>query len=231
MLRRLLFAWLLLVAGVVHAAAHDSGLRWNQLSALQRTALAPLQHDWPRFSADRKRKWLDIAQRYAAMSPAQQSVLHKRMSAWIRMTPEQRRRARENFLAAGRAPQLKRQRAWQRYQRLPAAQRHALARQAHQPPRIPGRVAQYGLRRPAAAAPGRVATPTAKPGPAGKPAASATAPSRAPAAASAPLRMPAAASGAAPLRPPAAAAPAASPPAKAAAAAPAGTKAKPAAAR
>ena len=115
MARRWLLACLwILAAGWAHAAAHGGALRWDQLSGGQRAALAPLQHEWPHFSADRRRKWLDIAARYPAMSPAQQSVLHQRMSAWVRMTPEQRRQARENYLAAGRAPQIRRQRAWSR---------------------------------------------------------------------------------------------------------------------
>jgi hypothetical protein len=68
------------------------------------------------------------------------------------MTPQQRRLARQNYLATGRASLGKRQRAWQRYQQLPAAQRHALARQAHQPPQAPGRVGQFVLHRPPAPA-------------------------------------------------------------------------------
>ncbi len=149
MLGRLLALMLLAAALAFPVGARAAGPQWSQLSAQQRTALAPLQREWPRFDADRKRKWLDIAARYPAMSAAQRQMLQRRISDWVRMTPQQRRIARANYLATGRASLGKRQRAWQRYQQLPPAQRHALARQAHQPPQAPHRVGQFVLHRPA----------------------------------------------------------------------------------
>jgi hypothetical protein len=148
MLGRLLALMLLVAALAFPVGARAAGPQWSQLSAQQRTALAPLQREWPRFDADRKRKWLDIAARYPAMSAAQRQMLQRRISDWVRMTPQQRRIARANYLATGRASLGKRQRAWQRYQQLPPAQRHALARQAHQPPQAPHRVGQFVLHRP-----------------------------------------------------------------------------------
>jgi hypothetical protein len=153
MLGRLFASMLLAAALAFPVSARAAGPQWNQLNAQQRTALAPLQREWPRFDADRKRKWLDIAARYPAMSSEQRAMFQKRMSDWVRMTPQQRRVARDNYLATGRASLSKRQRAWQRYQQLPAAQRHALARQAHQPPPAPRRVGQFGLHRPPPAHP------------------------------------------------------------------------------
>ncbi len=117
---------------------------WSHLTVMQKQALAPLESEWPRFDANRKRKWLDIAARYPAMSPAQRNVLHRRMAEWIKMTPLQRRLARENYLATGRASLQKRKQAWTHYQQLPEAKKHELAREAKAPPAAPGHVGQYG---------------------------------------------------------------------------------------
>lgn len=123
-------------------------LSWQQLSPMQKEALAPLQPEWERFNADRKRKWLNIASRYPAMSPAQRATLHHRMTAWVNMTPQQRRMARENFLATGKAPLDSRKEAWERYQKLPDAEKRKLAREAKLPPQAPGSVSHFGAEEP-----------------------------------------------------------------------------------
>ncbi|MBW8074678.1 DUF3106 domain-containing protein, partial [Metallibacterium scheffleri] len=99
-LRRIAALSLVLVlgacAGWAWAAAPAAGnADWQHLSPMQREALAPLQREWPRFSADRKRKWLNIAARYPAMSPQQRQMLQRRMVEWVHMSPRQRRIARE----------------------------------------------------------------------------------------------------------------------------------------
>ncbi len=112
---------------------------WQHLSAMQRQALAPLQGEWAGFSADRRRKWLNIASRYSAMSQQQREILQKRMVEWVHMSPGQRRLARENYLATGRAPVQSRRKAWERYQQLSPQQRKALAHEGHKaltPPHV-----------------------------------------------------------------------------------------------
>jgi hypothetical protein len=116
---------------------------WQQLTPMQKEALGPLQTEWERFNADRKRKWLNIAARYPAMSPQQRATLHRRMSEWVHMTPQQRRLARENFLATGKAPLDSRKEAWERYQKLPEAEKRRLAHEAKSPPKAPGSVSRY----------------------------------------------------------------------------------------
>lgn len=156
---------------------------WQQLTAQQRAALAPLQTEWDRFGIDRKRKWLDIAARYPLMSAEQQATLHRRMGDWVRMTPQQRMAARENYLATGKAPTAARRQAWENYQKLPDAKKRELARQAKAPPATPARLRQYGTstrnRRPKP-----VASAAARPSVPSHPAASAAAavPATAPAA-------------------------------------------------
>ncbi|MHB1669705.1 MAG: DUF3106 domain-containing protein [Thiomonas sp.] len=116
---------------------------WQQLTPMQQAALGPLQAEWPHFDADRKRKWLNIAARYSAMSPEQRTTLHQRMVEWVHMSPQQRRQARENFLATGKAPLDSRKQAWERYKKLPEAEKRALAREAKRPPHTPGHVGRY----------------------------------------------------------------------------------------
>ena len=141
-----LFATLLLAMASAPADATgptQSPPSWAQLSPMQKEALGPLQAEWPHFDADGKRKWLNIASRYPAMSLPQRATLHHRMTEWVHMTPQQRRLARENFLATGKAPLNTRKEAWERYQKLPEARKHELAREAKSPPHVPARVGRY----------------------------------------------------------------------------------------
>ena len=143
---RLLFATLLFAMAAAHVDATEpthSLPSWEQLSPMQKDALGPLQTEWAHFDADRKRKWLNIASRYPAMSLPQRATLHHRMTEWVHMTPQQRRLARENFLATGKAPLDTRKEAWERYQKLPEARKHELAREAKSPPHAPGHVGRY----------------------------------------------------------------------------------------
>jgi len=102
-------------------------LSWEQLPAAQRLVLLPFAAEWDTFSDARKRKWLKIASRYAKMSTTAQRRLHARMVEWIRMTPEQRRVARENYLVSKKLPAQTRENAWRAYQQLPQEQKEKLA--------------------------------------------------------------------------------------------------------
>lgn len=146
LLRQLVLALLLGLAGSVGAGAPPPRTPppptpmqpgWAQLTPQQRDALGPLQSEWSHFGPERQRKWLDIAARYPAMSPQQQATLHRRMSDWVRMTPEQRTIARRNYLVSSSTSLQSRQQAWQKYQQLPDARKHELARQARALPATP----------------------------------------------------------------------------------------------
>ena len=105
----------------------DNPLAWAHLSDAQHAALAPFAAEWNEFSDERKRKWLKIASRYPKMSADAQKRLHERMAEWVRMTPEQRRVARENYQVSKELPAQARQRAWKAYQQLPEEQKERLA--------------------------------------------------------------------------------------------------------
>ncbi|KML51913.1 membrane protein [Burkholderia cepacia] len=102
-------------------------LSWARLTPAQHAALAPFADQWDGFSDARKRKWLKIASRFAKLTPDDQKRLQDRMTEWARMTPEQRRVARENYQSAKELSAQARERAWKAYQQLPEEQKERLA--------------------------------------------------------------------------------------------------------
>jgi hypothetical protein len=113
------------------ALTADSPLAWNRLTEAQHAALAPFAKLWDSFSDERKQKWLKIASRYHKMSPEAQERLHRRMEEWARMTPDQRKVARENYQVSKSVPLDKREKAWDAYQKLPDEQKKKLAASEH----------------------------------------------------------------------------------------------------
>jgi len=112
-------ALLLVAPAMGQAPAPASGPGWNQLTTAQRDALAPLAGQWSTIPPESKRKWLEIADKYPRLSPDGQSRMQARMADYARLTPEQRRTARENFQRAYELPRDKRESAVQQYQSLP----------------------------------------------------------------------------------------------------------------
>ncbi|MBY4895735.1 DUF3106 domain-containing protein [Cupriavidus sp. AU9028] len=133
---------------VTSAGAAQPG--WAQLSPAQRELLAPLAADWNSLSEVNRRKWLRIAARAEALDPAEKTRLQQRMAEWVRMTPEQRRLARENFQIHRTVPTERKAQAWDRYQQLPEDRKRELAKT--EPATRPGAVtALPSARNPAAA--------------------------------------------------------------------------------
>lgn len=100
---------------------------WSELTVVQQRILAPLSPEWNGLPELARRKWLQIAQAYPRFTPAQQQRLQARMADWIKLTPEQRHRARENFQTTKSVPVQKKSEAWQRYQHLSDDQKKELA--------------------------------------------------------------------------------------------------------
>ncbi|AOJ10801.1 DUF3106 domain-containing protein [Burkholderia mayonis] len=109
----------------------SSPLSWARLTPPQRVALAPFANQWDSFSDERKRKWLKIAARFPKMSPEVQKRLQERMTEWVRMTPEQRRVARENYVVSKDLSAQAREKAWKAYQQLSPEQKEKLAAAEH----------------------------------------------------------------------------------------------------
>lgn len=112
--------------------AAEQGPRWQELSAQQRSALKPLERDWPGIDAPRKQKWLEIASRYHSLPPAEQARMSARMTQWATLSPNERGQARQNFQEARQLTPQERQARWEAYQALTPEQRRQLA--ASRPP-------------------------------------------------------------------------------------------------
>jgi len=103
---------------------------WKDLSPAQLVALEPLQPEWDQLAGVSKKKWLDIANRYASMKPDEQARVHERMAEWVKMTPEQRSQVRRNFSRAQRIDPGQKSAQWEEYQQLPDEQKKELAAKA-----------------------------------------------------------------------------------------------------
>jgi len=87
--------------------------------------LAPLKEDWSTLDTARRKKWVKVANGYPKLKPDAQKRLQARMQHWAKLTPEQRRVAREKYLAIKKMPPEKRAHVksqWQQYQQSLASQ-------------------------------------------------------------------------------------------------------------
>ncbi len=103
---------------------------WAELTADQQKVLAPLKADWESLEPERRHKWIGIAKRYPAMTVQSQERVQRRMQAWSRLSPEQRRQARETYKQIVKVPPEKRgnlREQWAEYQTLSPQERAAPA--------------------------------------------------------------------------------------------------------
>lgn len=103
---------------------------WATLSRPQQVALEPLAAEWDRMEGVRKQKWLEIANRFASMKPDEQARVHERMREWVKLTPDQRRLARENYTLSKKIDAGQKSEQWEKYQQLPEEQKKQLAAEA-----------------------------------------------------------------------------------------------------
>jgi hypothetical protein len=94
---------------VANAQSIKQNPAWGQLTPEQQKILAPIQGEWEKLDAPRKRKWIGITQRYPKMKPEEQARLQKRMQEWATLTPDQRRAAREKYREFEQLPTEERQ--------------------------------------------------------------------------------------------------------------------------
>lgn len=135
--RQLCRAWIgLALVTTTASCAFAQGLQatgpitWNNLSAAQRSVLAPLERDWKTVSPGQQQKWAEVANRFPAMPAEERSRVQQRLSDWSRLTPQERASARLNFQEARQLSPQERQQQWETYRALPADQRRALAEQS-----------------------------------------------------------------------------------------------------
>lgn len=119
-------------AGAAKAAPAQAAAKpsWTELTPAQQQALSPLAGEWDKLNSARKRKWLVIGNKYASMNPDEQQRVQARMREWVKLTPEQRRIARESYARAKRLNPRQKSEHWQKYQQLPEEQKKKLAADA-----------------------------------------------------------------------------------------------------
>ena len=100
---------------------------WNNLTPLQKQALAPLAKDWGSFSSERKQKWLVFSTKFQKMSPDDKKRALEKMDAWTKLTPEQRLAARENYIRSNKYQPEQRKQKWDEYNQLPEDEKAQLA--------------------------------------------------------------------------------------------------------
>jgi hypothetical protein len=103
---------------------------WRDLSARQQRALEPLALQWDSLTEPHKRKWLALSRNYAKLSPAEQEVLHSRMTEWATLSNQQRSQARLNFAEVKQVPADERKAKWEAYQALSEEEKRELAARA-----------------------------------------------------------------------------------------------------
>ncbi len=100
--------------------------RWADLTATQKDALAPLATEWDQIPTARKKKWLEIGNKVALMTPDEKQRVQERIRDWVKLTPEQRQDARANYAQANKLHPNERFTQWQRYQQLTEEQKKEL---------------------------------------------------------------------------------------------------------
>lgn len=127
-----------LASPVSHAIAPPlSQPSWTQLNGEQRRILAPLSAEWDKMEGFRRKKWLGIAQRYQSLSADEQVRIQRRMTDWAKLTPEERKRARNNYKSLQNATPEKKEAVklkWQEYKELPETEKTRLKAEAARKP-------------------------------------------------------------------------------------------------
>ncbi|RTL56435.1 MAG: DUF3106 domain-containing protein [Rhodocyclaceae bacterium] len=128
-----LAAGALLALPASHAVTPLEQPSWAQLSEQQKQVLAPLGGEWDSLEPERRLKWMGIAQRYPAMQASEQERIQKQMLNWVKLSPEERRNAREKYKSLKHASPEKREiikQKWTEYQDLPEEEKQRLKKQA-----------------------------------------------------------------------------------------------------
>lgn len=121
--------WLCLPASANPTGASPA---WAELTPTQRLSLQPLQSQWNGIDPLRRKKWLEIANRFPTLPREQQIRLQARMAEWAGMSTAERNAARTRYEKTRRLAGDDSQALWEAYLALPEEQRKALADRASQ---------------------------------------------------------------------------------------------------
>lgn len=100
---------LLIIALLCCVAANAAAEPWQNLTAAQKEALAPLAGQWATLSETQQERLVKTANRYPHLTPEHRKRFRDRLTYWSQLTPEQRDAAREKYLAFKKVPADKRE--------------------------------------------------------------------------------------------------------------------------
>ncbi len=108
------------------SALNVQGPSFSSLSANQKTVLAPLEPFWEEMAEVRRKKWMEIANRFPSMSEEEQGRVKVRMQEWASLSPAQRKLVRENFVDSQKVSKSQKQTQWEEYQKLSDEEKRTL---------------------------------------------------------------------------------------------------------
>jgi hypothetical protein len=117
-------------AGAASLVVIDSPVQWRELTPQQQQILAPLESHWASMDDTGRDKWVNVANRFHQLTPAERQRVQERMSQWAKLRPQERGEARLRFQQARQLPPDERQKKWEAYQALSEEERKDLSRQA-----------------------------------------------------------------------------------------------------
>ena len=106
-----------------------AGTAWQNLTSIQKKALAPLAPHWSQLSQAQKNKWLAMSNNFDKLSGIEQATLHERMAGWAALSPQQRAQARLNFNETKALGADEKKTQWEAYQALTSEEKQNLAAQ------------------------------------------------------------------------------------------------------
>lgn len=99
---------------------------WSDLKPAQRQVLAPFAEGWNALPLEEKRAWVALADKYPRLSQAEKDKAAGRIRDWAKLTPEQRKLARQNYRLAKSLPRDEREAQLAQYNTLTDEQKKVL---------------------------------------------------------------------------------------------------------
>jgi len=84
-------------AGASGAVNLGAAPQWRELTPAQRKILQPLAKHWAGMDEVGRDKWVNVADRFDKLSPAEQQRVQERMGQWAKLPPQERGEARLRF--------------------------------------------------------------------------------------------------------------------------------------
>ncbi|MDO9237625.1 MAG: DUF3106 domain-containing protein [Aquabacterium sp.] len=107
-----------------------SGPTWAELQPGQRAILQSLAGHWSTMDDAGRDKWVNVANRFPHLSPAEKQRMQERMGQWAKLPTQERGEARLRFQQTRQLSTDERQQKWAAYQALPEQDRQDLTRLA-----------------------------------------------------------------------------------------------------